>query len=152
MSLFFLSSKYNPGLWVFWSLDDANMRHNFWDILYSKPPVIQFLLLRPKSCQEILSKPLTTGQDCTCCLATVTYRTFNQGDCDRHVLQFQSTVSCIRNATGKYLSGNLSVVSGKVGRKSTFFSNPVLTHNMSTQLWRKFYCCDEFHRHSVLVN
>lgn len=41
-------------------------------VFFSGTPVTQFLLPRLKSCQEILSKPLTTGQDCTCCLATLT--------------------------------------------------------------------------------
>lgn len=46
-------------------------------VIAYEPPVSQFLLPRLKSCQAILSKPLTTGQDCTCCLATLAYwRTF----------------------------------------------------------------------------
>lgn len=77
-------------------------------VLYSKSPLIQFLLLGPKSCQAILSKPLPTGKDCTCCLATVAYRTFNQGDCGRHVLQISCSSEVTKQANMTNVSGNKS--------------------------------------------
>lgn len=59
-----------------------------------KPPVSHFLLPGLKSCQAILSKLLTTGQDCTCCLATLAYwRTF----CTHSAPQSQSTVNSMSN-------------------------------------------------------
>lgn len=76
-----------------------------------EPPVIPFFLPLPKFCQATLSKPLLTCQDCTRCLATLVYLTFNQA-------YFKLVVPCkaqIKQTNKMSLSAFESVGGMKVG-------------------------------------